>query len=194
MTKCLICETTYEPFISFGKMPIANAFLDPGHFAGEYFFELQVGVCPVCNMVQLVTQPDREKMFHENYAFFSSTSAGMALHFEEFSKWARQYFVGDDPFVVEIGSNDGIMLKHFARDGIRHLGIEPSANVAQAAQKNGVHTLCAFFDEEVARQVLSEHGQADIFLAANVMCHIPYLHSVAEGIKILLEAARNICL
>lgn len=186
MPKCLICETVYEPFISFGNMPIANAFLEPEQFTDEYFFELQAGFCPSCSMVQLVTQPDREKMFHENYAFFSSTSTRMAVHFEEFSKWVRQY-LGEDPLVVEIGSNDGIMLKHFARDGIRHLGVEPSANVAEVARKNGVNTLCTFFDEEVARQILKEYGQMDAFIAANVMCHIPYMHSVMEGIKILLK-------
>jgi methylation protein EvaC len=92
-----------------------------------------------------------------------------------------------DPFVVEIGSNDGIMLQHLADAGIRHLGIEPSRNVAQKAMDKGIRTLCEFFDEAVARQILAENGPVDVFVGANVMCHIPQLHSVIAGIKILLK-------
>src|SRR5512138_2540123 len=139
MSKCVICGEAYETFMSFGQMPIANAFLAPEQFAGEYFFELQVGFCPSCAMVQLVKQPDREMMFHENYAFFSSTSARMAEHFKGFADLVtKDYLKSSDPFVVEIGSNDGIMLQNFAEAGIRHLGIEPSANVAQVALDRGI--------------------------------------------------------
>jgi len=188
VSNCLICANTYEPFMSFGQMPIANAFLSPEQFPSEYFFELQVGFCPTCAMVQLVTQPDREMIFHENYAFFSSTSARMEAHFMEFADLViKGYIQSADPFVIEIGSNDGIMLQHFANSGIRHLGIEPSANVAQVAIDKGIQTITRFFDEQLAREIVEEYGQADAFLGANVMCHIPYLHSVAAGVKILLK-------
>jgi len=174
--------------MSFGQMPIANGFLSPAQFADEYFFELQVAFCPDCGMVQLVEQVEPEKMFHENYAFFSSTSARMAIHFKQLADLLMEdYLKPPDPFVVEIGSNDGIMLQHFANAGLRHLGIEPSRNVAQVAMDKGVQTLCNFFDEDVARKILSDHGQADVFLGANVMCHIPNLHSVFAGIRILLK-------
>jgi methylation protein EvaC len=89
--------------------------------------------------------------------------------------------------VVEIGSNDGIMLQHFKDHNIKHLGVEPSANVAQVAQKKGINTISEFFDEKLAYQIVQNYGQANAFLGANVMCHIPYLHSVIEGIKIMLK-------
>ncbi len=185
---CLICGTSIEPFIDFGRMPIANGFLSPEEFEGEYFFNLRAGFCPDCKMVQLTEQVDREKMFHDHYAFFSSTSRRMATHFEQFAADARKTLAGKpDPFVVEIGSNDGIMLRHFAGAGLRHLGIEPSANVANIAVQQGVHTLSRFFDTALAHDLVREYGLADLFLGANVMCHIPALHSVAEGIRILLK-------
>jgi methylation protein EvaC len=188
VNKCLICNTSIEPFMSFGPMPIANGFLSPAQFAEEYFFELQVAFCPDCGMVQLAEQVDPEKMFHENYAFFSSTSAGMAAHFEQLAGHLMQdHMQSPDPFVIEIGSNDGIMLQHLANAGLRHLGIEPSRNVAQKAMDKGIRTLCEFFDEGVAREILAEHGPADVFVGANVMCHIPQLHSVFAGIKTLLK-------
>jgi methylation protein EvaC len=169
-------------------MPIANGFLAPSQVPDEYFFEMRVSFCPACQMVQLAEQPDRSRMFHENYAFFSSTSVRMAQHFAAFADDVRrEYLATPDPFVVEIGSNDGIMLRHFASAGIRHLGIEPSANVAQVAREAGVRTISEFFDEALAARIVSENGAADAFLAANVMCHIPYLHSVVAGVRRLLK-------
>lgn len=187
MSECLICKNPVEPFIDFGRMPIANGFLSPEEFAGEYFFNLRAGFCPACKMVQLTEQVEREKMFHDHYAFFSSTSRRQADHFRAFfESELPRLKQKEDPFVAEIGSNDGILLKHFAAAGIRHLGIEPSANVAEAARAQGVQTVSEFFDEDLARRIVAEHGRADLFFGANVMCHIPCLHSVAEGIRILL--------
>jgi len=190
MPACLICETPIEPFLDFGRMPIANGFLTPEQFADEYFFDLRVAHCPKCSMVQLTELVDRGRMFHENYAFFSSTSAWMQRHFAGFASFVLERYLADaDPFVAEIGSNDGIMLRHFAERGIRHLGIEPSANVADVARGRGVNTISEFFDESLARRIRDEHGPADAFLGANVMCHIPYMHSVVEGIRLLLKPA-----
>src|SRR6266850_1372084 len=189
MPPCLICQTPVEPFISFGKMPIANGFLAPEQFAVEHFFDLQAGFCPACTMVQLTELVDREKMFHDNYAFFSSTSSVMARHFAEFADAIRtNYLTSADPFVVELGSNDGIMLQHFASRSIRHLGVEPSANVAAVARDKGINTVSQFFDERLAREIAAAHGPASVIAGANVMCHIPYLNSVIAGMKLLLDA------
>jgi methylation protein EvaC len=188
MSDCLICRSPIAPFISFGRMPIANGFLRPEEFATEHFFDLKIAFCGHCGMVQLLEQPAREQMFNENYAFFSGTSQGMKVHFKAFAEHVIQGYLRDaDPFVVEIGSNDGIMLQNFAQQKIRHLGIEPSANVADAARQKGIQTVCEFFDETLAHQIIRDNGQADAFIGANVMCHIPYLHSVLEGINILLK-------
>ena len=129
-------------------------------------------------------------MFHENYAFFSSTSARMATHFKQLADLLMEdYLKSPNPFVVEIGSNDGIMLQHFANAGFRHLGIEPSRNVAQEAINKGIQTVCRFFDESVAQEILAEHGQADVFLGANVVyrfCTIFDYSSFIEGLFIFL--------
>jgi len=187
MAGCLLCNTPIEPFLSFGKMPIANGFLTPEQFDDEYFFELKVSFCPSCAMVQLGEIVDREKMFHENYAFYSSTSNYMQHHFKQFAEMVQSQYLSADPFVVEMGSNDGILLQNFAKAGQRHLGIEPSANVAEVAREKGITTICEFFDEALAERIVEQHGHADAFLAANVMCHIPTLHTVAKGIRRLLK-------
>lgn len=187
--RCRICQAPIAPFMSFGRMPIANGFLDPADLPNEYFFELAPAFCEGCGMFQIVEQPRPEKMFHEQYAFFSSTSRYMQAHFKAFAKGIiRDILAGrPDPFVVELGSNDGIMLRHFHGDGIRHLGIEPSANVAKVARSHGIRTVSAFFDRKLADEIVGENGHADAILAANVMCHIPDLPGVAAGVRRLLK-------
>jgi methylation protein EvaC len=188
MPKCLICTNEINPFISFGKMPIANGFLEESKYSQEYFFEMKVAYCSNCGMVQLIETPDRNLMFNENYAFFSGTSESMKEHFKKFAIEIKdKYITNDDPFVIEIGSNDGIMLSNFKDFGYRHLGIEPSKNVAQEAIKKGINTIIQFFDENLAEKIVSENGQADVFVAANVMCHIPYFHSIVAGLVKLIK-------
>ena len=129
MSRCRICDSPTAPFMSFGQMPIANGFLTEERFAQEYFFELAIAFCAHCGMVQLVEQPARERMFNEHYAFFSGTSTAMAEHFREFAdRVIAGYLPAQDPFVAEIGSNDGIMLQRFSEKHIRHLGNRALAN------------------------------------------------------------------
>jgi len=170
-------------------MPIANGFLAEKDFQKEYFFKMETLFCDVCKTYQLIEQPDPEMMFHENYAFFSSTSKNMAVHFKEMADGYMQDFIPNkgNAFVVELGSNDGIMLKYFAQEGIKHLGIEPSSNVAEVARQHGVNTISEFFGAEPAQAVEAEYGKADIISASNVMCHIPDLNSVGQGVDALLK-------
>lgn len=185
---CLICGQPVASFISFGRMPIANGFLSPEQFDKEFFFELKVGFCSNCGMVQLTELVDPTQLFHENYAYFSSISQRMKFHFKEFAESImKKHLTGENPFVVEIGSNDGIMLGHFAEAGMRHLGVEPSANVAEAATAKGINTVCRFFNEETGLDIRREYGPADVVLGANVVCHLPDMHTIVKGIKSVLK-------
>lgn len=186
MSGCRICHSNIEPFIDFGRMPLANGFLTPDRFADEYYFNLRAACCPRCTLVQLVEQPQRELMFNERYPFFSATSVRMQQHFAALAGDVIATLPRGNPFVVEIGSNDGTLLRHAANAGIRHLGVEPSASVAEIASAGGVATLCRFFDREVAREIVAAHGRAQAVVAANTLSHVADLHAVAEGIAILL--------
>ena len=140
---------------------------------------MSVAFCSKCHMVQLMEQPDPKLMFHDNYAFYSSSSKHMATHFENFAiDVINEYQLTKDSTVLEIGSNDGILLKHFASRGIGHLGVEPSSNVAQIAKANGVKTLNTFFDDK-----FKARNNLDVILAANVLCHISDIHSVMRAVK-----------
>ena len=188
MAKCLISGSDYDHFIDFGEMPIANAFGSKEDMIDEYTFPMKVGFCEESKMVQLVNQPSRERMFHESYAFFSSTSDYMKKHFKKFaSSVSELQSLSKDSLVVEIGSNDGIMLQNFLESNIPCLGIEPSKNVAKVASDKGIDVITEFFDMQLAESIVQTHGKADAILSANVMCHIPYMHSIYDGVKFLLK-------
>ena len=129
-----------------------NNFLSEKDFNDEYFFEMEPAFCNTCKTFQLIRQPEPQQMFNENYAFFSGTSKFMSKHFEAFSNKVLNY-LDEDPFVVEIGSNDGIMLSNFANRNIKHLGVEPSSNVAMVAKEKGINTTINFFDEDLAQKI-----------------------------------------
>ena len=189
MSQCRVCNTDFNEFINFGPQPIANGFITEDKKENEYFFEMKVGHCSSCNMVQLIDQPEREKMFHGEYPFFSSLSKHMQVHFKKFSETIQEKYLKnkDNPFVVEIGCNDGIMLKNFADKKIKHLGVEPSENVAKVASEKGVNVTSKFFDFDLAVEAKEKYGNADAILSANVICHIPYIDSIFSGVEKLLS-------
>lgn len=187
MTSCRLCGAPVEVFLDFGPMPLANGFLAGEDFETEGFFDLSVAFCMHCAAVQLTNPVPREKMFHSRYPFFTGSSTRMAEHFRAFAASVADDLRSEDPFVVEIGSNDGTLLRFFANSSVRHLGIDPSANVAAAASENGVRTAIAYFDPPFAAEVVRTQGQADVILAANCFCHIPDLHRLAEAVNILLK-------
>lgn len=187
MSSCRICSAPLTSILDFGRMPLADAFVAIDGFASEHFYHLEAALCERCGMVQLAHDVARERMFHADYAFFSSTSKRMVDHFQGFARWLIKKLDRSSAFVVEVGSNDGSMLEEFARAGVRHLGVDPAANVVRAARERGLQALCAFFEEETASKIAAEHGPADAIVATNCMCHIPYADSVLEGVRKLLR-------
>jgi methylation protein EvaC len=185
---CRVCGKSNQPFMTFGRMPIANGFIKKGEEEKEQFFELKPVFCSECFTFQISEQPDPSLMFHDNYAFFSRTSKAMIEHFQVFSEYLKKELMPNEKsFIVELGSNDGILLENFAREGIRHLGVEPSKNVADVAKERGVNTLNEFFNITTANNIRKNYGQCDVLVAANVMCHIPNINEIAEAAAALIR-------
>ncbi len=185
--QCKVCQNKMKLVIPFGKMPIANGFINKPD-QEEFFYNMEVYFCPSCFMVQLGETVSPEMMFNQDYHFISSTSNFMIRHFKDMAKQIiKDLSEKKSPFVVELGCNDGVMLKYIAFEGISHLGIEPSGNVAQLARKEGVEVSEEFFNARTAKNIKESKGQADIISGANVMCHIEDINSVFEGINILLK-------
>lgn len=190
MGGCRVCGGVLAEFADFGRQPLSDAFLTADQVAGEYFFRLAVGSCESCTMVQLVEEVPRERMFHETYPYLSSGSVVMRKHFEQLAlRLLETELTGPDPFLIEIGCNDGVMLGAIAEAGVRHLGVEPSGRVAEMARARGVRVRTDFFEAATAVAIRSTEGPADVVYAANTLCHIPYVESVFRGVDALL--ARN---
>lgn len=188
MSQCHICHEQIRPFISFGHQPLANAFREKSDSREEYFYEMQVMFCESCKMVQLAKQPDEKKMFHEEYAFYSGTSKRMGDHFSSLAKEFKDNELNDlSDGLLEIGCNDGILLKNFVLEKYRHLGVEPSANVAYVAREKGVQVVESFFNLDTAQKIKKEHGTFKVLFSANVMNHIIYMDDVIEGMNLLLS-------
>lgn len=187
MSPCRICDAPLDPFLDLGKQPLSDAFLTDDEIADEFFFQLTVARCPECTMVQLLNEVPRERMFHADYPYRSSGSTTMADHFRAVTeRFLREELGGVDPFIVEIGSNDGVMLRTVADAGIPHLGVDPSSAAASVAAAQGVNIRTEFFEFDTAARIRSDFGSAKVIYAANTMCHIPYLDSVFSGALELL--------
>jgi methylation protein EvaC len=187
MPSCRVCGGFLREFFDFGRQPLSDAFLRPDEVDNEFFFRLAVGVCESCLMVQLVEEVPRERMFHEQYPYRSSGSTVMCKHFEQLAcRFLETELTGPDPMIVEIGCNDGIMLKAIVDAGVRHLGIEPSGGAAEVARSHGVRVRTEFFEESSAVRIRAEEGPADVIFSANTISHIPYLDSIFRGVDALL--------
>ncbi|HJE57223.1 MAG TPA: class I SAM-dependent methyltransferase [Nocardiopsis listeri] len=184
---CRICSGTLREFIDFGRQPLSNRFVRPEDIEGETFFRLATGICESCTMVQLMEEVPRELMFNEDYPYVSAGSSVMREHFASIARrFLNTHLKGEDTFAIELGSNDGTMLRTIADAGVRHLGVDPSGGVGETAREQGVRVLVDFFEKESAERIMAEDGPANVIYAANTLCHIPYLDSVFQGIALLL--------
>ena len=185
--KCKITNKAIEPFMTFGKMPIANGFIEKKNFDKEFFFEMEVGFSKDLSLFQLNDHPKPELMFNEKYPFFTGSSEYMKEHFRKFSQYLKNNYLGSNSKLIEIGSNDGTLLKNFIDQKDNILGFEPSKNVADLAKADGVPTTNEFFNSENASKYKNFLGKTDAIFASNCICHIPDLNNLIKGIDLLLS-------
>jgi SAM-dependent methyltransferase len=187
--RCRFCAAPLRhSFADLGTTPLANSYLEREQLdEPEPFYPLHAYVCSECFLVQLPAVASPQEIFGD-YAYFSSYSTSWVEHARRFAEQAVARFdLGPASRVVEVASNDGYLLQHFVERGIPSLGVEPAANVAQAAVEAGVPTLVRFFGRATAEEVRAE-GAADLLVANNVLAHVPDLNDFVAGIAHLLAA------
>src|SRR5690606_28873681 len=189
VTACRSCGgTDLQRFLDLGTTPLPDALVDPGaDLSQEERFPLGVAFCPSCSLVQLTEEVSAEKMFVDNYHYYSSFSDHLLKHSREHALGlVRSRGLGPDSLVVEVASNDGYLLRNFVEVGVPVLGIDPSPGPAAAAVAAGVPTLREFFGIDLARRLVAEGKRADVIIANNVMAHVPDLNGFVAGMKHLL--------
>jgi D-mycarose 3-C-methyltransferase len=184
-----VCRTCgkggLRPFLDLGKQPPANALLDSAN-EEENVYPLALCHCPHCELIQLTYVVNPEILF-KKYFYFSSVSKVMINHFSEYAKDVVKRFVEPSGLVVELGSNDGILLSAIKDEPIRILGVDPAENVSAQARENGIPTMTAFFCEDTAKKIFEKEGAASAIIANNVFAHIDDLDSVVKGVDLLLD-------
>jgi len=124
--KCKVSKLKIKPFMSFGKMPMANGFLKKKDFKKEFFYKLEVGFCKKNFLFQVNDHPRSPKIFNNYYPFFTSKSKHMVAHFKNFFKWMQKFKkLNERSICIEVGSNDGTMLENFKINKIKCIGFEP---------------------------------------------------------------------
>ena len=157
-------------------------------------FPLRVFVCLDCWLLQIADVVPPAQLF-ECYPYFSSFSETMLRHASEAAvRYVADFNLGRNSLVVEIGSNDGYLLKNFVAAGVPSLGIEPAGNIAQAAQKQGVETLVKFFSAHLATELAASGKKADLILGNNVLAHSPGINDFVAGLALLLTPEGSIVL
>jgi SAM-dependent methyltransferase len=192
-TRCRFCAAALEHvFVDLGSSPLANSYLAPERAgAMEPYYPLRALVCGRCFLVQLEEFETPERIFSD-YAYFSSYSVSWLEHCRRYAERMTDTLeLGEHSHVVELASNDGYLLQYFQARGIRVLGVEPAANVAEVALRKGIPTAIEFFGRRVAR-ALATDARADLLLGNNVLAHVPDLNDFVAGMKILLAPGGTI--
>lgn len=175
--------------LPFGETPLADRLLRPEQVGEpEPAAPLTLAFCPTCALVQIRETVDPEVLFYAEYPYFSSVSPSLLRHFANSAAgiMARKRLTAAS-LVVEAASNDGYMLKNFVAAGVPVLGIDPAQAPAEAALAAGIPTRKTFFGRDLARELRSEGLKADVFLANNVLAHVPDLNGFVAGIKTVLK-------
>ena len=186
MSKCNITYQKLEPFMSFGKMPLANGFIEKKKIKTEKFYELKIGFNEEISLFQVLDLPKFSNTIYKNYPFFTHKSKFMINHFNKCARWLKKNFLESRSNLFEIGSNDGTMLKNFKNTSINALGIDPSKNVAKFANEKGIKTLDIFFNKKNINKLKKYHKKTKVIFAANVFCHIQDLLDVIYCVDQLL--------
>lgn len=167
---------------------MAGAFLKPEEFASEKFYPLEIQFCRDCTLVQVNNAVPGEVLFQKNYFYFSSAIQTLVTHFGDFAKEMTQRFLRPgQSFAVEIGCNDGVLLKPLVGLGVRCLGVDPATNVVKSIGSPDIQVVNDFFTENVAIGIREQHGQADAVLSSFSFAHIDDMVDVMKGVKALLK-------
>jgi len=185
--RCRSCRSEHiQRIIELGRQPLANS-LRRDLRDGEHQYPLTLCFCNNCSLVQLEETVPKEKLF-SNYIWLTGTSKSTQkyakLFFQNVKKISK---IKKKDLILEIASNDGTFLKPFVRVGYNVLGIDPAKNISNIANKHGIKTINAFWDEHIASKVEKKHGKAKVIIARNVIPHVKDLHSVIQGIAMMLK-------
>ena len=181
--KCKICDSNkISEVIDLGKQPWANKYpKNKNEKLKEKKFNLKILFCKNCKSAQIKKIIDRKYLF-EDYYYLSSVNNKLKKHFEKLAKTLQKY-----KFVVDIGSNDGVLLKPLKKLKIKAIGVDPSINVGKIANERGLKTFIGFYDKPIINKILKKYPKPDLIVASSVVTHLDNPKKFAKNIELFLE-------
>jgi len=194
-TTCRFCDgASLRVFMSFGDVPLAGGFFKPGSeaadFAREKRYPLDIACCADCALVQVPCVVDASELFEQGYFYFSSQIPALVLHFEQYADKLAELLPSDDRSTIkllELGCNDGVLLRPLRAKGFHVIGVDPATNVTQSLRDEGYTVYSAFFDGPTASKVKAESGPVDVILSSNSFAHIDDMREVLSAVRVLLK-------
>ena len=187
---CRVCARTgLTPVFDLGPMPLSDGFVHGADLERpDPLYPLGLAWCRECTLLQILETLPPEVLFGCDYPYYSSFSDSFVRHAgRNAAELIERCGLGPTSRVVEIASNDGYLLRHFAERGVPVLGVDPAPGPAKAAQAAGIPTLNAFFDRALALQLAAGDSGFDLVLANNVLAHVADLHGFVAGVRSLLK-------
>jgi len=189
LNNCRFCNKPLSKIlIDLGECPLSNSFLELKNLhLKEKSYPLRVLICDNCSLVQTQDFVSPQEIFSE-YAYFSSYSRSFLEHSKEYvDKIISRLHLNEKSLVIEIASNDGYLLQYFKKRNIPILGIEPAGNIAEVAEKKGIHTINRFFGMKLAEDLSNSRYEADLLIGNNVLAHVPQLNDFVSGMRKILK-------
>jgi SAM-dependent methyltransferase len=187
---CRLCAARQlQMVLPMAATPVGDAYVRAEHLnETQETYPLDLWLCGGCGLAQLVEMVDPEVLYVE-YPYLTSISLGLPEHFRHYAQDVLgQIQPPRGALVVDIGSNDGSLLKAFGDLGMRVLGIDPARDAGRLANQRGVETLTAFFSDDLARRFRAERGPAAVITANNVFANIDNVDDLIAGVRTLLAS------
>ena len=188
---CRFCNSTdLEEVLDLGLMPLAGAFIKEKEFKNEMFYPLTLDFCNSCSLVQVKEVISADVLFKDNYFFFSSSINTLINHFKDYALDLYRNFLVDieSPKILEIGCNDGVMLKPFSDLGVFPIGVDPATNVVKTIDIQNAAIYNDYFTEELSKNILNRHGKIDLVVSNFSFAHIDDMQDVIKGITTILKS------
>src|SRR3989344_4602 len=185
---CRFCfSSNLVPVLDLGNVPLAGGFLKTAKdIEFEKLYPLEISFCKNCYLLQSINVIEADTLF-KDYFYHSSAIKTLAEHFTNLTREIKSLCNNKKPFVVEIGCNDGILLKQLINIGIRSLGIDPASNIVKPLIKKGLPIVNDYFSDVIAEKIRNKNGLADVITSSNTFAHIENMHNTVRGIKTLLK-------
>jgi hypothetical protein len=175
--------------VPLGKSPVSEKYLTEENILEEQDeVPLDLYYCQDCSHVQLIDVVD-PKFLWSDLTFQTANNPELIDHFQDIAnRILKVNAVNSSDFIIDIGSNDGTLLRCFQDMGyVNVLGVEPSNEISALANENGITTLNTFFNEKISKEIYNKYGKAKIITANNVYAHIDDLSGITKAIKKLMD-------